>query len=111
MNLDRVGSALVVILGMLAISAAAAGMDTDATNAVYRSWLELANDVDDADRRIHTPSEVATRAVENGFDRQAVQTLTNLFEAVRYGQHPPTSDRESRAESALDSLRTEREGA
>lgn len=84
--------------------------DADASNAVYRAWRELAADVPDPDRETRTPAEVASRAIENGFDRRAVRTLTDLFEEVRYGQRPPTSERESRAESALDSIRSEGDG-
>lgn len=85
--------------------------DVDATNAVYRAWRDLVDDIDDADRRTDTPSEVAQRAVESGFDQQAVRTLTEAFEEVRYGQCPPTSDREARAQSALDSLQSDGDGA
>jgi|GEM_PF-1152614 len=85
--------------------------DVDASNTVYRAWRELAADVPDPDRETRTPAEIASRAIENGFDRQAVRTLTDLFEEVRYGQRPATRERESRAESALDSIRSEGEDA
>ncbi|ACV46187.1 MULTISPECIES: DUF4129 domain-containing protein [Halomicrobium] len=81
--------------------------DAEATNAVYRAWRELASEVEDADRRTQTPAEIAARARVAGFDRDAVATLTDRFREVRYGQRPPTSERETSARSALDRLRSE----
>ncbi|MBO4247057.1 DUF4129 domain-containing protein [Halomicrobium sp. IBSBa] len=81
--------------------------DAEATNVVYRAWRELESEVEDADRRTQTPAEIAARARAAGFDRDAVATLTDRFREVRYGQRPPTSERETSARSALDRLRSE----
>jgi len=88
--------------GPVHVDTGTAMADVDATNDVYRAWRDLASEVDGVDLRTHTPAEVADRASERGFDQQAVRTITDLFEEVRYGQRPPTSERESRARSALD---------
>lgn len=78
--------------------------DVPTTNAVYRSWREMATAAVDASDRTVTASEVARAAVTSGFDREAVRTLTDLFEEVRYGGRPVTDERERRAESALSSI-------
>lgn len=88
--------------GPVHVDTGTAMADVDATNDVYRAWRDLASEVDGVDLRTHTPAEVADRASERGFDQQAVRTITDLFEEVRYGQRPATSERESRARSALD---------
>jgi len=92
-----------------AVDTPTAVADADATNDVYRVWRDFASAVDGVDLRTHTPTEIADRASERGFDQQAVRTITDLFEEVRYGQHPPTSERESRARSALDRVRSGRD--
>jgi hypothetical protein len=51
-----------------------------------------------------TPAEFAAVAVEAGIDREDVEELTALFEAVRYGGESPTEDRERRALEALRSV-------
>lgn len=84
--------------------AAEAGFaDVDASNPVYRAWREMAETADGASLRTHTPGEVARRAVDAGMDRDAVRTLTELFDRARYG---PGVDEESerRARSALDAI-------
>ena len=67
----------------------------------------MPSEVEDADRRTQTPAEIAASARAAGFDRDAVATLTERFREVRYGQRPPTSERETSARSALDRLRSE----
>jgi hypothetical protein len=81
--------------------------DVDASNTTFRAWRELAAGALDPDRETQTPTEIAPRAIENGFDRQAIRALSGLLEGLRYGQRPATSERESRTESALDSIRSE----
>lgn len=77
--------------------------DVPPTNDVYRAWLSLARAVGATDRA-ETPSEVATLAVEHGFDREAVATLTDLFCEVRYGPTTVTADHEQRARDAVERL-------
>jgi hypothetical protein len=79
--------------------------DVDASNAVYRAWRDLAGEVEGVDLRSHTPTEVAATALERGFDRDAVETLTDCFEQVRYGGRRPTDERETTARTALERIR------
>lgn len=78
--------------------------DVPPSNAVYRAWREMAKSVDRTALQTETPAEIARRAIDEGFDRQAVNALTETFEEVRYGEQSPTEDRVSRAESALHRL-------
>lgn len=73
-------------------------------NAVYRSWHRLARRAGVAHDRTRTPGEVADAAIEEGLQRDAVRTITNVFSEVRYGHQPVTDERERRAESALQSI-------
>jgi len=84
-------------------TAEAAFADVDASNPVYWAWREMAEAADGASLRTHTPGEVARRAVDAGMDRDAVRTLTELFDRARYG---PGVDEESerRARAALDAI-------
>lgn len=77
--------------------------DAPLDNGVHRAWRRLTDAVTDDETA--TPREVATAAVRQGFDAAAVADLRRLFGAVRYGDADPTPDRESRAESALDTAR------
>ena len=78
--------------------------DVSQSNAVYSAWHEMATRALDASERTATPSEVAGAAVRSGLDRDAVRTLTSLFEEVRYGDRPVTDERERKASAALDAL-------
>ncbi|WP_225333501.1 DUF4129 domain-containing protein [Halomicrobium urmianum] len=83
----------------------AAGFDdVPASNPVYRAWHRLAAAVKESPERTETPAEVARRAVREGFDHDAVGTLTETFEEVRYGGRPPTKERVERARRALERL-------
>jgi len=79
--------------------------DVPPTNDVYRAWLSLARAVDATDRS-DTPAAVATRAVDHGFDDEAVATVTAVFCEVRYGSAAVTADRERRARDAAQRLGT-----
>lgn len=73
----------------------------DVDNEVYRAWAEMTAHVDLDGPETATPGEFAAAAVEAGMDRDHVEELTHLFEAVRYGSERPTADRESRAVAVL----------
>lgn len=75
--------------------------DADPDNAVYRAWKEMTDLLDVPNPSASTPAEFATAAEAAGMDREDVDELTTLFEAVRYGTAAPTEDRESRATAAL----------
>lgn len=78
--------------------------DVPTSNAVYRAWRDMATRAVEASDRTATASDVAGAAVRSGFDREAVGTITELFEEVRYGDRPVTDERERRAKAALESL-------
>lgn len=73
----------------------------DVDNEVYRAWDEMTRHLDVPNPDASTPAEFATAAVEAGMSRDDVDELTRLFEAVRYGDAPPTPAREARAVEAL----------
>lgn len=86
--------------------AAAAGraadrIEADTDNAVYRAWREMTADLPVANPDASTPAEFADAAVEAGMDPDDVAKLTELFEAVRYGDRPVTEARAERATAAL----------
>lgn len=71
--------------------------DTDAaiTNEVYRAWQEMTHPLDIDNPAASTPREFAAAAVDAGLDPADVETLTDLFERVRYGDEPLSdTDRE-----------------
>lgn len=73
-------------------------------NGVYRAWAALADRVGVTTPASVTPREVADRAIDAGYDREAVETLTSVFTQVRYGSAPPTEERERRARAALETV-------
>lgn len=85
--------------------------DVPPSNPVYSAWREMAAAVGRETDRTLTANEVAAVASENGFDDDAVRTLTGLFEEVRYGDRPVTEDRERRAKSAIESIERSGGGA
>ncbi|WP_390215270.1 DUF4129 domain-containing protein [Halobaculum halobium] len=70
-------------------------------NEVYRAWREMTGALAVDNPRSTTPAEFAVAAVDAGMDRDDVDTLTDLFEAVRYGAEPVTPEREREAVDAL----------
>lgn len=83
--------------------------DAAADNDVYRAWATLTDRVDLDRPGTATPGEYARAAVERGLDRDAVERLRGVFEAVRYGEAPATADRERAARAAADRLDGERD--
>lgn len=84
--------------------------DATADNEVYRAWREMTEvlDVDRPDSS--TPREFATAATAAGVDPDAVDDLTDVFEAVRYGGADPTGDREAAAVDALRRIEAAHDG-
>jgi hypothetical protein len=80
------------------------GSGRESSNDVVRAWRELADVLDVARPATSTPREFATAAIDAGVDPTAVSELTTLFEAVRYGDRPPTPDRTERAIAALERI-------
>lgn len=58
-----------------------------------------------SNRDARTPAELADAAVERGWPSGPVETLTDLFRAVRYGGRDDDTERTGRAASALARLR------
>ncbi len=76
--------------------------DVEPDNDVYRAWLGLRHAADaGADR---SPAAVADSAVQAGYPQSAVERLTDLFCAVRYGDRSLTAERERRARQLADTL-------
>lgn len=65
-----------------------ADADAAVTNEVYRAWREMTHPLDVANPASSTPREFADAAVDAGLDADDVETLTTLFEQVRYGEEP-----------------------
>ncbi|GAA0652814.1 DUF4129 domain-containing protein [Salarchaeum japonicum] len=93
-------------LGAVAAAAGTAAdrieSDADVENAVYRAWRDMTGHLDTASPETTTPAEFARAARDAGMDARHVDTLTDVFREVRYGDEPVTEERERRA---LDALR------
>lgn len=76
-------------------------------NEIYRAWREMTGHLDVANPDASTPSEFATAAIDAGFSREDVETLTALFEGVRYGGAAVTGEGEEQAVSALRNIEEE----
>jgi hypothetical protein len=70
-------------------------------NEVERVWVEMAERGDVAIDSGMTPAECADRLGAEGFDRDAVEELTELFQRVRYGSAVTTTERVERARECL----------
>jgi hypothetical protein len=81
--------------------------DADADNEIFRAWATMTEYLDVDRPRSSTPTEFADAAVDAGMDARDVRELTALFEEVRYGGAEATTDRESRAVSALRRIESE----
>ena len=84
--------------------AAADRIDDDAVdvdNEVYRAWRRMTASLDVDSPETTTPREFERAAVDAGMTRDDVGALTDLFEAVRYGDRDPTEDAEHRAVETL----------
>jgi hypothetical protein len=83
---------------------------SDADNEVYRAWRDMTAVLDVDRPASSTPAEFAAAGVDAGVDEEPVETLTEVFERVRYGGADATDDREQRAIAALRQIE-ERHGA
>lgn len=70
-------------------------------NEIYRAWDEMTNLLDVSSPRTATPGDFARQAIAQGMHPADVRDLTRLFEEVRYGDRPPTSEREAEAVTLL----------
>lgn len=76
-------------------------------NEVYTAWKEMVDAVDLRSPETSTPAEFAAAATDAGMDRRHVETLTDVFEEVRYGGRDVTDAREARAVEALRRIEAE----
>lgn len=84
-------------------------LEPDPQNEVASAWFEMVERLELGDRRNLTPRECAAAARRHGVDPDAAQTLTSLFEEVRYGGARVTEERRRRAEQTLDRVRSQLE--
>lgn len=65
----------------------------DPANPIEREWVRLVRRLDVDNPEQITATECARVAIDAGYDRDAVETLTETFEAVQYGGRPVTPER------------------
>lgn len=80
-----------------------------ASNPVYRAWREMVDRIDaerddDRDPSTTTPGEYADAARKRGWNHGAIDTLTDCFQRVRYGDVAVTDERTDRARQASTEL-------
>lgn len=66
-------------------------------NDVQHAWLTMVQRANLDRPWSRTPAECARAAVDAGLNSEAVDTITGLFEEVRYGDAPLTAERRRRA--------------
>jgi hypothetical protein len=88
------------------------GSETDAgvgdpapQHGIDEAWTELLRAIDRTRDAKMTPSDCAEEAIERGYDPEAVWTLTNIYEEVRYGAASATPERERTAWDTVERLR------
>lgn len=73
-------------------------------NAIYQAWYEMTAALSLRDTESLTPAEFREAAIEAGFAPDDVETLTDLFREVRYGDAPVTDERTRQARGALEGI-------
>ena len=87
--------------------AAASDGDTEATERTVREvWFEFVTLVGVRRRRRTTPGEVARKAINNGYPRDAVRDLTDAFREVEYARNRSRAPRLERIREALAAVRS-----
>ncbi len=81
--------------------------DEATADAVVAAWREMATLVSRDDPRTATPRQVTARAIAAGYDADDVETLTRLFEDVRYGDVALSEAQQRRALRAFRRIETE----
>lgn len=71
---------------------------------VDRAWCALVRELDVERPWTKTPGECRRAAVEDGFDPEAVRTLTRVFREKHYGEEGPTDDHLERARQCADRI-------
>lgn len=78
--------------------------DLDPSNDVERAWVTMVRAAGLSRPWTKTPGECADEAVSSGMDPDAVGTITDVYEEVRYGGAQPTDRHERRARDGLSQL-------
>lgn len=73
-------------------------------NDIYSAWLTMVQRANPERLWTRTPAECALIAVEQGLDSEAVETITRIFEEVRYAGAPVTEARQQKARDGLQRL-------
>lgn len=71
---------------------------------VRRAWLTMVTQLDLSRPQARTPLECARAAVDAGMDPEAVETVTTVFQEVRYGEQSVTDKHRERARAGLRQL-------
>jgi hypothetical protein len=95
--------------GRAAATGPSAGVHEGPTSLRER-WRAFARWVSPRDWRKRTPGEVARDAVATGFPDEPVETLTDVFRDVEYGNVPLSEARREQAREAFESLAEHRRG-
>ncbi|SEP30623.1 protein of unknown function [Halogranum amylolyticum] len=114
-NRDRLRELFETLLARLGLAGTGEETETDAdldastrsecSNEVARAWYEMVCCLGLDGERSKTPDECAARAVDAGYDPEAVRTVTEAFQSVRYGGHPVTEDLVAQARAAAEHIR------
>ena len=75
--------------------------DDSLENAVYQAWHEMTTALEVPNPSTRTPAEFERAAIAAGLEADDVETLTDLFREVRYGEVSVTAERERRARDTL----------
>ena len=78
--------------------------DFEPENDVDYAWFEMVKRLDIDSARSKTPGEYAHAARDAGMDPSAVDTITGVFQEVRYGGQSVTDERRRRARQGLREL-------
>lgn len=74
--------------------------------SIRETWHELVDRLGVRQRETLTPGQIARRATEAGYPRDAVRRLTATFRDVEYGDREPTGERVSAANDAIERIRS-----
>lgn len=81
------------------------------SNAVQQAWIEMIQNVNLENPSARTTTEWQVAAIEADLNPDAVRTITDTFEEVRYGNATVTPARRTRVQNALRQLTNTREEA
>jgi hypothetical protein len=77
----------------------------ECSNEVARAWYDMVCCLGLDGESTKTPDECAARAVDAGYDPDAVRAVTEAFQSVRYGGYPVTEDLAAQTRAAIERIR------